>query len=356
MADSYVCSGATMRCTRGTSTAKLTVLPSRTVNLTGPPMANVSDHTPFVNLGRFGRCRSLGFPPTAAATSAHHGHLTPMPCAHNTPQPWQNGKDDYIIRGNAALLKSSTCRCFWGGTISIVDNGQNDTGPADLQHKEAEDFEREQEEREKEGLDADSVLDGIQLTLDAAGFVPGFGAIPDLANAAISALRGNWADAGLSILAAVPAVGDAAAAAKLAKKGMKAAKKAKAAKVGKTMKETGEISHEELAKHRARMAGMEYDPNNSGILYDTMEPVGKPFGSVTASGHKKVDATSSTASNRNLGKGGERSQGSIKNENETLSKFKNQQKKEKSVENPYQYQGGKGKDPSRHGDHIDYNS
>ena len=107
MADSYVCSGATMKCTMGTSTARLTVLPIRTVFLTGQPMANISDHLTMVNLAPFGRCRSLGFPATAAATAAHHGHLTPMPCMHNTPFPWMGGKMDYIIKGDPALLKSS---------------------------------------------------------------------------------------------------------------------------------------------------------------------------------------------------------------------------------------------------------
>ena len=125
MADSYVCSGATMKCTMGEKTAKLTVLPNRTVFLCGQPMANISDHKSMVNLAPFGRCRSLGYPATAAATAAHHGHLTPMPCVHNTPIPWMNGKTDYIIKGQPALLKSCKCQCMWGGTISIIQDGQN---------------------------------------------------------------------------------------------------------------------------------------------------------------------------------------------------------------------------------------
>lgn len=140
MADSYVCSGATMKCTMGTSTARLTVLPIRTVFLTGQPMANISDHLTMVNLAPFGRCRSLGFPATAAATAAHHGHLTPMPCMHNTPFPWMNGKNDYFVKGDPALLKSSTCQCMWGGTISLITDGQTPTGPADLNKHPQEKF------------------------------------------------------------------------------------------------------------------------------------------------------------------------------------------------------------------------
>ncbi len=225
MADSYVCSGATMKCTMGTSTAKLTVLPDRITYLTGKPQANISDHKSFVNLGAFGRCRSLGFPATASATAANSGTLTPMPCVHNTPIPWMMGKDDYIIKGQPALLKSSTCQCMWGGAISLVTDGQTNTVAADMGRKETEEFERDQVK--KSGIDADTVLDGIQLALDAAGFIPGLGAIPDLTNAAISALRGNWAEAGMSVLAAVPVIGDAAAAVKIAKRGEHIAKLAK---------------------------------------------------------------------------------------------------------------------------------
>lgn len=237
MADSYVCSGAIMRCTMGTSTANLTVLPIRTVNLTGPPMANISDHKSMVNLAPFGLCRSLGFPATAAATAAAHGHLTPMPCVHNTPAPWIGGKIDYLIKGQPALLKSSKCQCMWGGTISLVTDGQVGEGVQWVMKKPGEDFDLQQENK---GLDVDSVLDGIQLALDVAGFAPGVGAIPDLINASISALRGNWADAGLSLLAAVPLIGDAAAGVKIAKNGVKAAKSiGKLVKLGKGESKVG---------------------------------------------------------------------------------------------------------------------
>lgn len=128
MADSYVCSGAMMRCTMGDKTAKLTVLPSRTVFLCGQPMANISDHKSMVNLAPFGRCRSLGYPATASATAAHHGVLTPMPCVHNTPMPWMPGKIDYFIKGQPALLKTCKCTCMWGGIISIIDDGQHGEG------------------------------------------------------------------------------------------------------------------------------------------------------------------------------------------------------------------------------------
>lgn len=124
MADSYVCSGAMMKCTMGTSPATLTVLPDRMVFLAGQLMANIGDNKPMANLAPFGLCRSLGFPATASATAAALGTLTPMPCMHNTPAPWIGGKTDYLIKGQPALLKSCTCQCMWGGTISLINNGQ----------------------------------------------------------------------------------------------------------------------------------------------------------------------------------------------------------------------------------------
>lgn len=252
--DSYVCSGATMQCTFGDKKAKLTVYPDRTVFLTGQPMANISDHQSMYNIAGFGKCHTTRYPSTGAATAANHGKLTPMPCVPGTNTEWKNGKDDYIIKGDAALLKSSYCKCRWGGIITITDDGQKDTGAADMSRVAAISMEQMlTETEEKQGLNPEAVLDGIQLALDAAGFIPGLGAIPDLTNAAISALRGNWLEAGMSVLAAVPIIGDAAAGAKLASKGMKIAKgvdKTRKAVLAKEAKNyiSREITGKELLK------------------------------------------------------------------------------------------------------------
>lgn len=230
MSDSYVTSKATLKCSFGDKTSKLTVYPDRTVELTTKPTANISDHISMYNIAPFGKCHTTCYPPTGSATAANHGHLTPMPCVPGTDTDWINGKDDYIIKGNPALLKSSYCRCKWGGVITITDDGQIDTGSADLSRESAKsEEEMKTETEEKQKIEPESVLDGIQLALDAAGLAPGVGAIPDLLNASIFAIRGDWAAAGLSVLAAVPVIGDAATAAKFAQKGVKAAKAAKKA-------------------------------------------------------------------------------------------------------------------------------
>ncbi len=132
MSDSYVTSQATMRCSCGDKCAKLTIYPDRTVFLTDKPMANISDHVSMYNIAPFGKCHTVVYPPTGSATVANHGHLTPMPCVPGTVSEWINGKRDYIVKGKPALLKSSYCRCKWGGIITITDDGQVDTGNPDL--------------------------------------------------------------------------------------------------------------------------------------------------------------------------------------------------------------------------------
>lgn len=120
----YIASTATLECTMGDKKSKLTVLPSRTIFLCGKPKANISDHKSMLNIAPFGKCRSLANPVVAAATAAHHGKLTPMPCVPNTPAPWMGGHSKVIEKGNPSLLSTCNLQCMWCGTISIVDNGQ----------------------------------------------------------------------------------------------------------------------------------------------------------------------------------------------------------------------------------------
>lgn len=121
---SYVCSGARMKCTMGTSPSMLTVLPTRTIMLAGKPQANISDYKPLVNIAPFGMCRSLANPTVASATSAAMGVLTPMPCIPNTVVPWLPGKMDVLLKGQPALLDNCKLQCMWAGTISLTTNGQ----------------------------------------------------------------------------------------------------------------------------------------------------------------------------------------------------------------------------------------
>lgn len=120
----YVCSGATLKCTMGTSCPRLKATPKNVI-LMGQDQANIADYVSMKNIPSFGRCRSLGYPPTASATAANHGKLTPMPCVPGTCPKWKEIDKDSLICGEPALLKPATLRCVYGGTISIVSPGQN---------------------------------------------------------------------------------------------------------------------------------------------------------------------------------------------------------------------------------------
>lgn len=245
----YVCTGATLKCTMGTSCPKLIATP-KNVSLTGKEQANVADYVSMKNVPSFGRCRSLGYPPTASATAANHGTLTPMPCVPGTCPKWQTVDEDSLICGEAALLEPATLRCVYGGIISIVNPGQSleikvrsasFSQKSEMQQEEAvqeipEELLQEFNALDRERLTQQSLLDGVQMALDVAGMVPGVGAAPDLLNAAISVMRGDWLGAGLSVVAAVPGVGDVVGGAKIAYRGATIAGKTSAtfAKTGKT--------------------------------------------------------------------------------------------------------------------------
>lgn len=268
--DSYVCSTATMKCSYGDRTAKLTVYPDRTVFLTGQPMANISDHVSMYNIAAFGKCHTVSFPPTGSATAANHGKLTPMPCIPGTVSEWQNGKDDYIIKGKPALLKSSWCRCQWGGIVTITDDGQTDTGLGDnsgVTIQAVNNFE----------FNVNSILDKIQIALDVAGLVPLLGTAPDLLNAAISAARGDWMGVGISLVAAVPGLGDAATAAKFAYKGVKAVKTIGAVSEKRLAKEAKKYVGEHISKDELFAKGICKSNDEAEFFYKALRTERKDF-------------------------------------------------------------------------------
>jgi len=61
-------------------------------------------------------------------------------------------------------------------------------------------------------------LDWVQGGLDVAGFIPVVGVVADVANAGISAARGDLTGAGINLVAAIPGIGDAAKGVKMAAK------------------------------------------------------------------------------------------------------------------------------------------
>jgi hypothetical protein len=120
-----VVNGARTACTMSAKPSQLVVLATtHRRSAGGQPAANVRDHVPITNIVPFGPCMSPAFPPTAAATAAASGVLTPVQCLPNTVTPWTPGSVVVAIANQPALRHVDTCRCVWGGTISIIDPGQ----------------------------------------------------------------------------------------------------------------------------------------------------------------------------------------------------------------------------------------
>lgn len=210
-----------MYCSFGDKIADLVVFPDRTVDLSGPPMANVSDHISMSNIRCFGKCHTVAYPPTGSATSANHGVLTPMACVPGTIFEWEEGKDDYIVKGKAALLNTSYCRCKWGGVIKIVNDGQHtETFDSGYYERLLADSFKEEDEPLVEKKEEEN------LWLDLAECIPVAGSILGMVR---EARKGNWwmvaLNAGFLVLdvAGLFTFGATTAASTAAKAGTKAA-------------------------------------------------------------------------------------------------------------------------------------
>jgi len=65
------------------------------------------------------------------------------------------------------------------------------------------------------GFGASRVLDAVQVGLTGLGFAPGIGIVADIVNSGVSFSRGDALGGGLSLAAAIPIIGDAAAAGRI---------------------------------------------------------------------------------------------------------------------------------------------
>lgn len=104
----YVCNGATLACSAGSATSKLSKA-TGTVKIESNAMATIND----VTVGTFGTCSIL----TAAASG------TPTACAPGVVS-WTGGKATVKLGGVNALLDNCTLTCSTGGTISITAPNQ----------------------------------------------------------------------------------------------------------------------------------------------------------------------------------------------------------------------------------------
>ncbi len=126
----YVCNGANMQCSFGTSPGSLTVLPDKKIMEENQPAANIMDFKPMVNIPTFGNCSSLLNPVVASATASASGVLTPQPCVPLTTTPWTPGKTDVLMANMPALMDYCICTCTYMGLITITSAGETSISSA----------------------------------------------------------------------------------------------------------------------------------------------------------------------------------------------------------------------------------
>ena len=125
----YVCKGAKLKCSMGSSQSDLNVIqPVGSVHLSNSPMATIMDYKPMVNIMPFGKCKSPANPVVAAATAANYGRLQEMPCIPNITTPWINGHTGFYLKGQPVLMDNGKCMCMWAGKIEIAKDGQTVSG------------------------------------------------------------------------------------------------------------------------------------------------------------------------------------------------------------------------------------
>ena len=104
----YVCSGARLKCSAGSTPSQLQVVSGHNSKVCGNLIANIMDYQAMTNVQTFGYCK-----------------ITKSSCAPSLPSPWTKVKNDVQVGKEPALLEGSKLICAIGGQIEIVDPGQS---------------------------------------------------------------------------------------------------------------------------------------------------------------------------------------------------------------------------------------
>lgn len=107
----HVREGAVLSCSFGSGESELKVPKSHGTAIQGKNQATVTDHIGNVNIMTFGMCTKTD---------------PPVPCVPATTLKWINGKKDYQLGGEMALLNTCIASCMQGGIIKIIHSGQDE--------------------------------------------------------------------------------------------------------------------------------------------------------------------------------------------------------------------------------------
>ena len=111
-------------CTMGLAPGNLTVTNNSKEMIENKPIATIQDAVGMSNITPCGNCVSMMYPPTASATAAALGVLTPQPCMPQTTGIWTGSQSKKLVNNVPALSQEAKCQCVYGGTISIVNPSQ----------------------------------------------------------------------------------------------------------------------------------------------------------------------------------------------------------------------------------------
>ncbi|GFN32146.1 DUF4280 domain-containing protein [Paenibacillus xylaniclasticus] len=128
MADSsYVVRGAKMRCQYGTHARRINLPASHGAYVNGKPKMNEEDCRLTVNIPHFGICNCPNNPNTSTVyLIAEDGQqISGRPCEPKLPSRWSNCKEEARVGGRAALMSDSIIYCYYQGSITFLDDGQN---------------------------------------------------------------------------------------------------------------------------------------------------------------------------------------------------------------------------------------
>lgn len=102
----YVCDGATLKCSQGSTPGKLRVLAKRPT-VGGKPGSNITDNAPMANVTPFGVCK-----------------ITNKACVMPGLAGWEEYFRNTRLGEAPALLDCCTNRCAMGGEIKVSHHGQ----------------------------------------------------------------------------------------------------------------------------------------------------------------------------------------------------------------------------------------
>lgn len=141
----FLCTGAQIKCSKGTAPGILKVLPNKKISLNGQPIATKTCNKPMVNIMPFGTCQRDHSPP----------------CTPNISGMWNNLVKFITAGGEEVPCEKSKCSCSFGGIISIINPGQSFSGASSGQNNNSD--EKDENKNEKEEEESESYQEIVEL-------------------------------------------------------------------------------------------------------------------------------------------------------------------------------------------------